>query len=40
MIVVRMCGGPLPPWRGGAFVRRIPHGVVFDWFGIGFWKKR
>jgi len=31
----RMCGGP---YQRGAFVRRIPRGLVFDWFGIGIWK--
>lgn len=39
MTIARMCGGPLPPWRGGKPVRRIPGGFVSDWFGIGIWRK-
>jgi len=33
-----MCGGPLPPWRGGKLIRRIPRGFASDWLGIGIWR--
>lgn len=39
IVVARMCGGPIGPRRGGVLMRRIPRGVVFDWFGIGIWRK-
>lgn len=39
LIIARMCGGPIGLHRGGVLVRRIPRGLVFDWFGIGIWRK-